>query len=147
MNLQAPLEAYEARGIKDRAPCPHLSCSPRRPGPQASNAQWCFFFKLIYIYFGVHWTFVAVVGLSLIAESGLPVPLAPLVAVRGPCVPGSQLRHASSRALAQEVGRGFSCPAACGSSQTCDRAAVPCIARQVFSTGPTGKPDQWRSQQ
>lgn len=28
---------------------------------------------------------------SLIAESGLPVPSAPLVAVCGPCVPGSQL--------------------------------------------------------
>lgn len=98
--------------MKDRPPAPpDLFCSPRQPGPQASNAQWCaflfvclflffkifYFFctfkkKLIYIYFWLHWTFIAVVGLSLVAESGFPVAAAPLVAVCGLCVPGSAVK-------------------------------------------------------
>ena len=48
--------------------------------------------KLIYIYFWLHWTFIAVVGLSLVAESGFPVAAAPLVAVCGLCVPGSAVK-------------------------------------------------------
>ena len=93
------------------SPPPDLFCSPRQPGPQASNAQWgaflfiCLFvfvfliflfflclFKKNYIYFWLHWTFIAVVGLSLVAESGLPVATAPLVAVCGLCIPGSAVK-------------------------------------------------------
>ena len=45
----------------------------------------------------------------------------------GSVYPAQQLRHAGSRARAQEVRHGLSCPAACGSPQAWGRAAAPAL--------------------
>ena len=111
-----------------------------------------FFFKInLFIYFLLHWVFVAALRLSLVAVSwgysslqcvGFSLRwLPPLRSTGSRCTgfsscgtPAQQLWLAGSRAQAQQLQcTGLVAPRHVGSSQTRARTCVPCIGRQILN--------------
>ena len=121
--------------------------------------EFLFFFMYtnLFIYFWLHWVFLAAHRLSLVAVSGgysflrcagfsLPWPL--LLRSMGSTCAGfsscvmwtQQLWLAGSRAQAQQLWRmGLVAPRYVGSSWTRARTRVPCIGRQILNHCATGE--------
>ena len=97
-----------------------------------------YFFKIyLFIYFWLHWVFVAVRRLSLVAASGgysllwcAGFSLQRLLLLQSP----------GSRAQSQQLWRtGLVAPQPVGSSWTRDRTRVPCIGRRILNHCTTSK--------
>ena len=107
--------------------------------------------NFLFIYFWLHWVFIAACGLSLVAASGGQSSLRcrgfSLQCLLLLCSTGSrhvgfsscgtqaqQLWHEGSRAQAQQLWRtGLVAPQHVGSSRTRARTCVPCIGRWILN--------------
>ena len=97
----------------------------------------------LFIFFCLHWDFVAARGLSLVVASegyflavvlGLSVAVASLVMEQGLYSTGSVVVVLGLPvAMASLVDRGFVALWHMRSSQTMDRTCVPCIGRQILN--------------
>ena len=97
------------------------------------SVQAGFNFFLKFIYFWLHWVFVAVRGLSLVAASG------------GTLYCGARASHCGGfsccGAQAQQLWRrGLVTPRHVGSSWTRAQTHVPCVGRRILNHCTTGKP-------
>ena len=121
-------------GVRHIWPVIHLFCSSVVPLEQVSLPKTILFKKMficiyVFIYFWLCWVFVAMQGLSLIADyrsysvavQGLLITVASLVVEQG-------LQSTGSGVVEHEL----SCPAACEVFPR-DQSHVPCIARWILN--------------
>ena len=101
-----------------------LSCISLVPLLQFMNLYLNF-----YLFFWLHWVFIAAYGLSLVVLSGgyaLVSVLGLLVAVASRCRAGA-LGHGGSVAVVHRL----TCPVACGIFL--DQGSIPCIGRRILN--------------
>ena len=104
-----------------------------RENSQGFSWATSFFFLIIYlfIYFWLHWVFIAVCSVSLVVENEGCSP----VMVCGLLVAVAALarEHRLWGTGSVDVAHGLSGPAACGIFLSRDLTCVPCIGRQVLN--------------